>query len=1775
MSLTASALNANPAIATAVATQDLMLRVSGADQERAVGGALAAPIVVRLLDQAGEILVNEVVTFTPGAGSVSSATALTNLQGEAQTIWTLGTTAGKQTLTVRGGVALPVTFDATARAADSLAIVSGDAQAAQAGKTLAEPIVVRVVEKASGKAVPGATVTFAVTAANGSVSEASVVTDALGLARTSWTLGATTGAKTLTVSVGSPAVSRTVTATATVERLEVVAGANQTGRLQSTLPTPIAVRVIDLAGAPVSNVLVTFTPVVGSGSVLPTSIATDATGVARTVWTLGTTPGIQTLGVSAGAAGSLNVFATATRNRIELVSGGNQSARINAALADSITVRVVDPSGVAVPNVSVAFTASAGTPSPLTNLTNAQGITRTAVTMPATPGSVTLTASATNTDPLQVTARATQDRLTLVSGGDQVRAVGATLAAPIVIQLRDEAGAAMVDAQVSFGPSAGSVGSGSVRTDAQGQAQTTWTLGASAGPQTLTVNGGTATALSVAATALALDAISVVSGDAQAAQTGSALANPVVVRVRTTAGLAVPGATVTFTPAAATDGTVSAATVVTDIEGKAQTNWTLGTGTGAKTLRASVGSAPPVSFAATATADRLELVSGDGQVARPSTALTNPVVVRLVGLNGQVLPGVTVTFTASGGGALLPATVVTDATGIARTAWTLGAGLGVQQLTVTAGTAPALTVTATAAQNRVTLVSGGGQSARIGTALADSIVVKVVDPNGAAVPNVSVAFATASGSASPTPLSTDAQGLAKVRWTLGGTAGAVTLTASAANTDPLQVTATATRDSLTLVSGGGQVRATSAALAAPIVVRLRDAAGVAMAGVTVTFAPATGTDGVPSPATATTDAQGQAQTTWTLGTAAGTQTLNVTGGTAVTVPVTATGLAVGTLTKVSGDAQAAQAGTALANPLVVRVQTAGGIAVPGASVTFTPAAGSVALSPALTDADGRAQATWTLGTTTGVQNLTATAGTASAAFTATATAERLDLVSGGNQVARPGTILSAPVIVRLVGLNGQNLAGVTVSFTAGNGGAALPASVTTDADGTARTAWTLGNALGLQQLTVASGSASVLTVSATAAQNRITLVSGGGQSARINTALADSIVVKVVDPSGAAVPNVSVAFATASGSASPTPRTTDAQGLAKVRWTLGPAAGAVTLSASATGADPLDVSARALKADSVFLSAGGSQTGLVGAALPQEVVVEVRDKLSQVVMPGIAVTFTPNVAGAANDGTVSAATVITDAAGLARTRWTLGTTKGTKTLNVATVDAGALSLTATALQDTSRVVTIVAGPSYTGTVLRTLPSMTVLVRDRFNNPIVGDSIRWTDSLTNGITVSPTVSVTGADGQAATTPKLGIAVDSALVRARIVGRNETVTFLATGQVAYSAVETGNFFSCALTEEGRSYCWGYNRDRQLGKGGSTKDVDRPSTPITAGDSLLGPFQNFRQLALGRTHSCGVSVARKLICWGTGSGAFGATNPAEVNLGNTTVESVATGEAHSCYVDIDGFARCAGENALGQLGNNSTTATTGNAAVDVLDATLARLRFSKVAAGRSFTCGFRRLDPLDATSRIPYCWGDNALGQLGRNSTTGASTASPVVIPVGAPAAFDSTSIVTGLDHACVLSSGDAFCWGSNGFGQLGSSTAPSGPGERQLQMVPVTMPVGVTFVRLAAGEYHTCGLTATGAAYCWGRNSSGQVGDGTQTMRPTPTAVVVPAGVTFQSISLGELHSCAITGIPTANGTTTPIGAVYCWGDNEYGQIGDGTLSGNASPVLAPRRVVNQP
>ncbi len=194
------------------------------------------------------------------------------------------------------------------------------------------------------------------------------------------------------------------------------------------------------------------------------------------------------------------------------------------------------------------------------------------------------------------------------------------------------------------------------------------------------------------------------------------------------------------------------------------------------------------------------------------------------------------------------------------------------------------------------------------------------------------------------------------------------------------------------------------------------------------------------------------------------------------------------------------------------------------------------------------------------------------------------------------------------------------------------------------------------------------------------------------------------------------------------------------------------------------------------------------------------------------------------------------------------------------------------------------------------------------------------------------------------------------------------------------------------------------------------------------------------------------------------------------------------------------------------------------------------SSVAGGENFSCAISPSGGLK-------CWGDNTYGQLGDGTNLPRPTPTPVA------GGRDVTAVAAGLAHTCaLLADAGVACWGQNSFGQLGDGTNLA-----HSQPVPVAdLQGGAAFI--TAGAIHSCALTRTGGAKCWGNNGTGQLGIGAAPGPPTPTDVVgLSQGVLM--ISAGGQHTCAVvTG-----------GTVKCWGDNVFGQLGDGTTGQSSTPV----------
>jgi len=343
------------------------------------------------------------------------------------------------------------------------------------------------------------------------------------------------------------------------------------------------------------------------------------------------------------------------------------------------------------------------------------------------------------------------------------------------------------------------------------------------------------------------------------------------------------------------------------------------------------------------------------------------------------------------------------------------------------------------------------------------------------------------------------------------------------------------------------------------------------------------------------------------------------------------------------------------------------------------------------------------------------------------------------------------------------------------------------------------------------------------------------------------------------------------------------------------------------------------------------------------------------------------------------------------------------------------------------------------------------------------------------------------------------------------------------------------SCRITSATASYCWGANWAGAIGSGDNASEVYTPE--------LVAGGESFVTLAAAPDHTCGLTSDGVPYCWGWNiMGALGTgdtvshATPVVAGAGLRLTSLTAGGSrwSRTCGVTNSGTAYCWGSPAGGQLGDGDSV-TIHPSPTPVAGG----LAFAKVDAGGYFhACGV-------TISGSGYCWGDNSRGQLG----VGDSANRYVPVPVAGRLTLE--SIAAGGFHSCGLTpAGTAYCWGDNGLGELGDGTTTGSP-------TPVPVSGGMAFTSIVVGAYHTCALTAAGVAYCWGDNSSSQLGAYPASPYVAKSTVPVPVlgGIAFASLAAGDEHSCGV-----AQG-----GATYCWGQNNAGQLGDGTATTAYQPV----------
>jgi alpha-tubulin suppressor-like RCC1 family protein len=371
------------------------------------------------------------------------------------------------------------------------------------------------------------------------------------------------------------------------------------------------------------------------------------------------------------------------------------------------------------------------------------------------------------------------------------------------------------------------------------------------------------------------------------------------------------------------------------------------------------------------------------------------------------------------------------------------------------------------------------------------------------------------------------------------------------------------------------------------------------------------------------------------------------------------------------------------------------------------------------------------------------------------------------------------------------------------------------------------------------------------------------------------------------------------------------------------------------------------------------------------------------------------------------------------------------------------------------------------------------------------------------------------------------------------------------------------ACGLTNSGVVYCWGYNGYGQLGTGTTTNSP----TPVAVTGGLV-----FATLSVGGGFTCGITTSGAAYCWGlnqfAGLGAGILAGPEQCNTttgpvacstkpvavaGGITFTTVSAGKFSACGLTSSGAAYCWGADYYGLLAADSGVALEQCVNAEACStrplAVAGGFTFATVSVGEYSACGV-------TTSGAAYCWGSNFYGQLGNGTTTN----SPKPTAVAGGLTF--TTISAEYSFACgVTTSGAAYCWGLNWGGELGAGTTTN-------SAVPVAAAGGLTFKAVSTGGGFACGATTSNIGYCWGANTYGQLGNGTAAASTTPVGVA--GGHAFSALSAAGYSSFFAPPVYPffACGVTTS-GAAYCWGTNAVGELGTGTTGG---AVLVPTRVV---
>ena len=776
------------------------------------------------------------------------------------------------------------------RVPSGLAVASGDQQQAVVASDLTAPLVVKVVDQ-NDAPLAGQTVNFSVVRGGGHVDPASAVTSADGLAQARWTLGTSADTQVVEARLGTAGASamtvrfRAMALPAAPSAIHVVSGDAQHGLPGSVLDTPIVVQLVDQYGNAVPGRRVDFSVGAGGGSIAPASATTDSAGRAQAQWSLGDTPGAKTATAVVNGLPAASFTATVEALHLNVITGTPASGTVGAALPQPIVVRVTNDAGAPVQGISVVFASvlGGGTLSPSPAVTDVDGRASAQWVLGTASGRDSATASIRGADAVGFGVNAVPGvpaHVSYVSGSGQTGTVDAILGAPLVVRVTDQYGNLVK--QVNWSTVTGQVVQDSVA--ANGNLYASWKV--------TRVGTDTAVAFAGSDTVHFVATVGPMAGPTLTLQSNLVppftVARPlaVYVQLRDANGAAVQGATVTWTITAGAGSfsdiangatPITTTTTTTDQYGSTFAYWTLGKTIAVNTLDVRTAGADPLTVSVTSTADRTCESGING-----GSGSTNYIG---SGMVGTILPTVLTPYSFDRWGNattdvyFLPS--VPDGGEVIRMSdGTLRIRLGTRAGSVEMRyyfyscqgyptPAPrqqlnAFTATATPGPASTIAITGGdNQTAVAGTQLSTPLSVSLADQFGNATTG-NVTWSVASGGGSITGTGTS------VRWTLGTTAGAQSVTATLDNGASVTFHATALAGAPTTIAvagGDGQTAPAGSTLPSPLVVRLTDAYGNPTSGVTVTWTVTAGGGSIT--ASSVTGADGRASAQWTLGTTPG------------------------------------------------------------------------------------------------------------------------------------------------------------------------------------------------------------------------------------------------------------------------------------------------------------------------------------------------------------------------------------------------------------------------------------------------------------------------------------------------------------------------------------------------------------------------------------------------------------------------------------------------------------------------------------------------------------------------------------------------------------------------------------------------------------------------------------------------------------------------------------------------------------------------------------------